>query len=468
VITFQIKKDGVAVTALNVPTPVINGANGQTVVSSSFEPITGLVSGPTFYVAFAVPQDGITAPADFNASASVSLANLLVASGSPKAGSLSNTVTNGAYQADASGYFTATLTGNLVGEAKGTCTAPTAPATATCVTSAVLVSPIVIPTGATIVTGAMIGTFTQTNLAAYAYTAADPTKNANVSAKGGLVRNAVLQKMGAAGVAPRRTITATAKCAACHEQLGTDPSFHGGARNDPTACDICHNANKTSSGWSANASTFIHGIHGSSKRSVPFMWTAVSATDNYSKIGYPGLLKDCNQCHLPNTVNFGANGGTALTPNLLWPTAAAGTISTTSSTWRNSPYATAGVNYGNFFAYTPEGSTVAAYTPATAGLPTATAGVVTVAGTAVAAHVAGVGGESVVADPATLVNSPISSACFACHDTANAQTHIRSNGGKLYEPRANVTSGGKFVNGEDCLTCHGAGRIADVAIMHKK
>jgi OmcA/MtrC family decaheme c-type cytochrome len=447
VITFQILKDNVAVTALAVPTVVTNGANGQKVVNGSFEPIPGLVSGPTFYVAYAVPQDGIAAPADFNASASVSLANLLVDSGSPKAGSITGP--------DASGYFTATLTGDTLGQAVGTgCAKPTAPAVATCVNTAVLASPIKIPATAKLVTGAMIGTFTQTNLAAYAYTVADITKNPAVGAKGGLVRNAVLKTMVATGFAPRRAITAVAKCAACHEQLGTDPSFHGGARNDPTACNICHNANKTSSGWTANSSTFVHGIHAKSKRTVPFMWTAVSATDNYSNIGYPGLLKDCNQCHLPNTVNFGATGGTDLTPTLLWPTNAAGTISATSSTWRNSPYITAGtVNYGNFFTYTAEGATVSAYTPST--------------GTAVAAHVAGAGGEAVAADGATLVSSPISSACFSCHDSAAATTHITGNGGKLYAARASVTVAGKLVNGEDCLTCHGAGRVADVAIIHK-
>jgi len=65
-ITFQIKKDGVVVTALNVPTLVTHATSGQQVVSPTYEPIAGFASAPSLYVAYAVPQDGITAPADFN------------------------------------------------------------------------------------------------------------------------------------------------------------------------------------------------------------------------------------------------------------------------------------------------------------------------------------------------------------------------------------------------------------------
>jgi OmcA/MtrC family decaheme c-type cytochrome len=276
--------------------------------------------------------------------------------------------------------------------------------------------------------------------------------------------------MVATGYTARRVITDTAKCTKCHDQLGADPSFHGGARNDPTACAICHNTNKTSNGWTANANTFIHGIHGASKRSVPFTW----ATATYQTIGYPGLLKDCNQCHLPNTVNLGATGGTTLAPNMLWPTEASGTY--TAST-KNSPYVavatTPATNYGNYFTYTPAGATASAYT--------------TAAGIAVPAQVAPAGGLTVIADTATLVSSPISSACFACHDTSNAKNHMVSNGGVVYGTRASagaaatpaVAASGTvaavnavpltgLTNREDCLTCHGAGRVADAAVIHTR
>jgi OmcA/MtrC family decaheme c-type cytochrome len=471
VIVFRIIKDGAPVTAFNVPTPVVNGQTGATVVSSSFEPITGFAGGPSLYVTYAVPQDGIAAPADFNAYQNVSLTNLLVASGSPKAGSITGP--------DVNGWVTATLTGDTLGQAaSATCTAvalgtTAAPGTnATCITTAttvgttttksanaspVLASPIVIPTNATMVTGAIIGVFTQKNQPTgkgvtppvATYVTADPTVNPNVSAKGGLRRPAVLKKLVATGYTARRVIVDAAKCNSCHEQLGTDPVFHSADRNDPTACAICHNANKTSTGWSANSNTFIHGIHGASKRTVPFDWVK---SYGFADVGYPGILKDCNQCHLPNTVNLSATGGTTVAPNMLWLTVGTGTY-TASTTKPNSIYVTEGTNYGNLFSFTPAGATVGAYTPST--------------GPAVAAHVAAAGGETVAADPATLVSSPLSSACFSCHDSSLARTHMHQNGGAIYEARSTVSDARKaLVNSETCLACHGAGKLADAAAVH--
>ena len=78
VIRFKMVKDGAPVTSLAIPTTVVN-TSGVTVVSPTYEPIAGFAGGPSFYVAYAVPQDGVTAPADFNARSNVSLANLLVA-----------------------------------------------------------------------------------------------------------------------------------------------------------------------------------------------------------------------------------------------------------------------------------------------------------------------------------------------------------------------------------------------------
>ncbi len=248
-----------------------------------------------------------------------------------------------------------------------------------------------------------------------------------------------------------------AKCATCHDQLGTSPSFHGGARNDPTACAICHNTTRTSNGWVANANTFIHGIHGASKRTVGYTWAGTSATDNYSKIGYPGVLHDCNQCHLANTVNYGATGMT-LQPNLLWLTGATGKFDPASTTaFRNSPYIAVDntTYYGNNFSYTPAGATVAAYTPSTGTAP--------VTGTAVAAHVAATGGETVQADTQSLVSSPISAACFSCHDTASARNHMTTQGGAVYEPRATGAAEGRVLPGVPrCRQDRGRGSRAPV------
>lgn len=461
-ITFQITKqlNGVSspVTALAIPALVTNAKTGQQVIDPAYEPIPGFAGGPTFYVAYAVPQDGITAPADFNTYQSVALANLLIASGSPKAGSVVQ---------DGAGNFVATLTGDLVGQAVGGgCVAPVAPAVATCVNTVVLASPIVIPATAKMVTGAVIGSFTQKVAPGYApYVAANVSVNPNLAAAGGLNVPGLLKKLVATGYTARRVITDTSKCNACHDQLGSSPAFHGqtiggeleagtGVRNDPTACSICHNGSRTSSGWSADSRSFIHGVHGQSKRSVPYTWHAVSATDNFSKITYPGVLKNCNQCHLPDTVNYGVTGGADLQTKLVWSTTATGTFAypaTGSAVYTQSPYVatTVTTNYGNNFSYTPVGATVPSYTTST--------------GTVVPAAVAGAGGVTIAAEGTTLVTSPMSAACFACHDTALAKSHMTANGGSIYEARSTA-----LLKAETCVVCHGKGRVADTAVIHQR
>jgi OmcA/MtrC family decaheme c-type cytochrome len=378
VFKFKITKDGAAVTSL---------------------PIAGFTGGPSMYIAFAVPQDGIAAPADFNATANGSMANLLAGT----AGTFDSTT------ADGSGYFTVTLTTQV----------------ATTTTPAL---PITVPANAKIVTGAMIGNFTQTSLARQA-----PTR---------LAMKAV------SSTDARRAIVASSKCDACHDQLGTSPSFHGGARNDPQACNFCHTGNRTSSGWSADSSTFIHGIHGAEKRSVAFTWHATSPTDNYSEIGYPGVLQDCNQCHLPNTVNFGTNGAT-LQSSLLWSTTATGIFNGNVGTLTNGCTVTATNNC------LATETSVAALSPYVIKDNTYSYG------SGFSFNVAT--GATTEAAATTLVNSPIASACFACHDTDAARGHMSSNGGAIYEPRSTA-----LTKIEGCLVCHGAGKEYDAAVVHSK
>lgn len=373
VVKFRISKDGAAVTSFATTT--------ASPVPSSFEAIPGLTRGPTFYVAFSVAQDGIAAPADFNGRVGVSLSNLLT-SGAAKAGTITGP--------DVDGYFTATLTG---------------PSTAL----------INIPTNAKMATGLMVGRFEQV------------VNGVTVKIK------PVLKTLVATGYTGRRVIVAAAKCNNCHEQLGTSPEFHNGERNDPTACAMCHTPNQindgqsatTNYGWAGASNTYIHGIHGASKRTVPFTWAAwdTTATDNFSTVQYPGILKNCNQCHLPDTVNFGASG-TTVAPNMLYTTASAG-LTVATGTFGLSPYVTPGQDYG---------------------LPASVS----------------VTGALTSAAATTLVNSPMSSACFACHDTALATTHMTSNGGSIYEARSTAT-----LKTETCLICHGKGRVADVAVIHK-
>jgi len=393
VVTFRINLNGSPVTTLHTTT--------VDSVPSSFQAITGLTRGPSIYVAFAVAQDGIAAPADFNGRVGTSLSNLLT-SGAAKAGTFTGiTGTVGAGDittTDANGYFTVAITG---------------PATA----------PIAIPAKPTssMATGLIVGRFEQV-----------------ISGLGTVKIKPMLKTLVATGYTGRRVIVATAKCNSCHEQLGTQPEFHNGERNDPTACAICHTPNEindgksatTNYGWPGATNTYIHGIHGGSKRSVMFTWAAwdFPSTAPAGSVEYPGVLKKCEQCHLPDTVNFGNTGGSTITP--LYTTASAGAT-------------VAAGTYG----LNPQPEVAAS---AVLGLPPSVSvtGVVTPATT-------GVDGE-------TLVNSPIASACFSCHDTDLAKAHIRSNGGSVYEPRS--TALGKS---ETCLICHGKGRVADVATVHQ-
>jgi OmcA/MtrC family decaheme c-type cytochrome len=306
-------------------------------------------------------------------------------------------------------------------------------------------APLVIPTAAKMVTGAIIGAFTQKGLATTPYVAANVSVNPTTSASGGLSRPAVLKKLVATGYTARRVVVDAAKCNTCHDQLGTNPSFHGGARNDPTACAFCHTTNAASGGWSYNASTFLHGIHGASKRTTGYTW---QVSLGYATLGYPGVLKDCEQCHVANTVNYGANGAT-VAPSLLATTVATGTTSAAGTS--TSPYISqvAGTKYGLGFSYTTPGQAYSSYTLVD--------GV-----TVIPAGTAGPAGFTREAESTTLVSSPISAACYACHDTDSAKNHMRTQGGAVYEPRATASQ-----KGEACLVCHGAGKDKDAVAVHK-
>jgi OmcA/MtrC family decaheme c-type cytochrome len=143
--------------------------------------------------------------------------------------------------------------------------------------------------------------------------------------------------------APRREIVAEANCLACHEMLG----FHGGSRvNGPAWCASCHNPELTSSNifsgvipdgvrgagmmitgqQSNNLKDMLHAAHagkpvgGAPIREIPFSFIRgnVSATSggagpyDFSDIGYPASLADCETCHLPGTYNL------PIPANALW------------------------------------------------------------------------------------------------------------------------------------------------------
>jgi OmcA/MtrC family decaheme c-type cytochrome len=372
------------------------------------------VGSPSAYLTFAVPQDGNLTPADYNASASVYIKKVWngTATGSG-AGTLS--------APDANGYYTLTMTG------------------------------VALPVNATMITGGLGYTYnknsqplTQTNVPAPTW---DPTSTRYVydpvTMLGGLSVPAPNVFKTVSGTLPasfgaqtaRRTIVDSKKCNACHATLGvfTDSAYHAGERNNAESCSFCHNPNKTSSGWSANASTFIHGIHGASKRSVPFTWQATSATDTFANLTWPGAehatnLNNCEACHVPGSYDFSNSTNADAVPNMLFTTVGTGKYNGASTTaYTLSPYVVKDnvTDYGVVFSYN--------------------------AGT----------GVTVAAAPTTLVSSPITAACASCHDNGIAIAHMTGNGGAFYEARATA-----LTKVEQCLVCHGTGRTADIKAVH--
>jgi OmcA/MtrC family decaheme c-type cytochrome len=342
--------------------------------STASELMAGFAGSPSAYFVWAEPQDGITKPADFNKSASAYIRNVWNGTVS----SATATITG----PDGSGFYTLTRTGTTI------------PATAVMVTGGIGYS-----------YGSGTPPLVQTDLAAYPY-------NATTGAGGLAVPAPNVWKV-ATNYTARRAVVDTNKCNICHAGLGVEPTFHVGQRNDAPTCSFCHNPGRASQGWTVNASTFVHAIHAAAKRTVDFTWDATSTTgdeadEGFFLITYPGILKNCEQCHVAGGYDFSgsmytANNGAQGVTNMLLSTTITGSLSSTSTTsYDYSPYVTLDFDYG----------------------------------------AAGAG--------TNLVNSPIAAACFACHDTTLATSHMVQNGGTIYDTRANA-----LTRTETCLICHG-------------
>ena len=110
-------------------------------------------------------------------------------------------------------------------------------------------------------------------------------------------------------VTPRRQVVSTAKCAACHMDLGF---VHGGTRNATQECTLCHNPSLAdgTSGQSVNFAWQIHSIHRGENLANPY----VLGTTNYQEVLFPGDLRDCSTCHVGNSYlveNVGAKATVA-------------------------------------------------------------------------------------------------------------------------------------------------------------
>ncbi|MCB9641830.1 MAG: OmcA/MtrC family decaheme c-type cytochrome [Myxococcales bacterium] len=108
-------------------------------------------------------------------------------------------------------------------------------------------------------------------------------------------------------VAPKEVID-EAKCNTCHQQV----QAHGGFRQNPQYCVMCHDANQTDAARrpsdkmppaSVHFKYMIHRIHsGAANASNPYVAYGYGGTaHDYSTIKYPMSLTKCESCHKPGT-----------------------------------------------------------------------------------------------------------------------------------------------------------------------
>ncbi len=449
VIVFRMLQDGQRKDLNDFATATPNTATGQKEVWDNF------MGAPSLYFVFAVPQDGIATPADFNASASGYLRTIWNGSATGAGG---GTLTG----PDADGYYTGTLTG------------------------------VTIPTSAVMLTGGMGYSYnntstlplTQTNLAKYPVTAptaavACATSTTNVCKQGGLIVIAPNVNKVATGFTGRRAIVEDARCNKCHQELGTftEDAFHAGQRNDGTSCAWCHTPNRTSSGWTADSVNFVHAIHAGAKRSTEYTWHAETATSSFAEVKYPGVLNFCEGCHIPGAVNFENPASETAVPNRLYRTVAAGSFSghvgdtfinysgAGCAPTQSAPATDVSVHaLSPYFQPTANGTSTPSYGPAFAfNAGASPSNGCTPDGTSFSIP-AGQSTENSAANTSyqtNLVLSPITSVCFACHDTSPAMAHFELNGGSIYKARSAALN-----TTETCIICHGSGRIADIAEVH--
>jgi OmcA/MtrC family decaheme c-type cytochrome len=298
-VVFKIAADGKPVTFVAPATPMAN-------------PLVGFTGSPSFLLAYAMPQDGVNGSTikliDYNnlgsgaanfQPISVSIANLLDTANAATMGSLSGP--------DANGSYTATIVNKKM-----------------------------FPTGAKLRSVSLQGYFSQIT--------APGTEKAPIG------RHTVSVVKPVAGDDVRRKVVDSAKCASCHEWF----EGHGGNRvYEVQVCVTCHVPGLTTSGrgisdaaletyraaslftpadtaslqlmgitvpnpvapgskfalafpqTTNNFKDMIHGIHAGKDRADPIQIVrdrtpgAITIVSG-AKIGFPGILSDCQSCHTYN------------------------------------------------------------------------------------------------------------------------------------------------------------------------
>jgi hypothetical protein len=429
---FRIKLNGTVTPMQSFATATPNPATGQKEILANF------MGSPSIYFVYAVAQDGIAKPAEFNGTASAYLRTLWYCNNG--GGVPGGTVCPGTLTGpDSDGYYTATLTKTGTGSTAVDLNVP---------------SPTSTTNPSSMLTGGVGYSYnirttlplTQTNLAAYPATASTlgtpPLTAGMPNAYGGLTVIQENVQVVATGYTGRPDRVSEAKCNACHQELGAfvEDSFHGGQRNDARTCAWCHTPNRTSSGWTADASGFVHSTHAAAKLNPtpnPFnangfyTWHAISATQGYWQVTYPGILNNCEGCHIAGMYDFSASASAAVMNNRLFRTTATGTFASSGTTYTLSPWVATDLNYGSGPAFSSTTQTV------TQGAAT------------------------------NLVTSPTTTVCLSCHVTSDAQSHMRINGGSVYAARGSGTTPNAGVV-ESCDVCHGAGRTYAIGTVHSR
>ncbi len=279
VITFQILRDGAPLDLFNLDADL--AAPGR---------------WPDFILAYALPQDGITDPAEYN--------NLGESSAQPLTVDLEQL---GPANND---------DGTMVDNGDGTFTATTG--------------------GTTFPTGAFPAGATLRAVGLQGYFQVDVDGD-NASDYSLHTPSAVIA---VSGDDSRREVVDSNSCGNCHEWF----EGHGGNRVfNMQICVFCHNPNLTSSGRTVNAATasdevkaaygddpllypeatnnfkdMIHGIHGAEARTTDYEFVRNRNNGipyNWSEVVFPASAADCLRCHKPGTYAVPLVDDTLLTTN---------------------------------------------------------------------------------------------------------------------------------------------------------
>jgi OmcA/MtrC family decaheme c-type cytochrome len=223
---------------------------------------------------------------------------------------------------------------------------------------------------------------------------------------------------------PRRVVVSADKCNTCHGRfLGFSntttaaPGFggHGGNRNDPQACVICHNGNGvlrdasitngvTTYGTTIHFKSFIHALHKEQADNYP-VWPLTKSTSTGAMAGIYTGIKNCGVCHEGDSYKSdkGVQGSSVVYD--------------------------VGVTNGTAIATSGTGLASIDVTPADNG-----------------------------------VISPKASACYSCHTSDGAKSHMITAGGAQF---ATVTQANLIPAQETCNNCHQAGlQVAPVDEVH--